>query len=257
MRSTCALPLILSLCWCSVVACGGDDGGSSTGEETATDNVPQDPHEVACTDESVTKLTLFDQEPSDAEVINDAQDEGFLTEVDTTGGALSPTESFVYLKFTDDGLELVEVNDEDAFESVDWDIAARRFVLRLNSGVSGPGWVKAGRTAPQTKFESVDEVPDDLELRVEEYFSEDCTFLADAGIGSATTVLSSFWSYMACVEMTHNVYIIEVDRPKKRHVKLEVMGYYPADRQQICDDTGMVPTPSGAGQMTLRWAFID
>jgi hypothetical protein len=57
--------------------------------------------------------------------------------------------------------------------------------------------------------------------------------------------------------MTHNVYIIQVDRPKKRHVKLEVMGYYPADRQQICDETGKVPTPSGAGQMTLRWAFID
>lgn len=255
MRSTLALPLILSLCLCSVVACGGDDNGST--EEAPEDDVPAEPHEVACTDESVTNLTLFDGEPSDAEVINDPQDEGFLTEVDTTGGALSPTESFVYLKFTDDGLKLVEINDEEAFDSVEWDLAARRFVLRLNSGVSGPGWVKAGRTAPKTKFEDVTEVPKGLELRVEEYFTEDCTFLADAGIGSATTVLSSFWSYMACVEMTHNVYIIQVDRPKKRHVKLEVMTYYLPDRQKICDETGMVPSPSGAGHMTLRWAFID
>lgn len=256
MRSTFALPLILSLCWCSVVACAGDDGGSTQGE-TSEQDVPKEPHEVACTDESVTNLALFDGEPSDAEVINDPEDEGFLTEVDTTGGDLSPTESFVYMKFTDEGLKLVEINDEEAFESVDWDIAARRFVLRLNSGVSGPGWVKAGRTAPQTKFENVDEVPKALELRAEEYFSEDCTIRTDGGIGSPTTVLSGFWSYMACVEMTHNVYVIQLDRPEKRHVKLEVMSYYPADRQKICDETGRVPTPSGAGHMTLRWAFID
>jgi len=257
MRTTLALPIIVSLCWCPVVACGGDDAGSDAGETKSEQYVPEEPHEVACTDESVTKLTLFDGDPSDAEVINDPQDEGFLTEVDTTGGDLSPTESFVYMKFTDDGLKLVALNDEDAFESVAWDIAARRFVLRLNSGVSGPGYVKAGRTAPQTKFESVNEVPKALELRAEEYFTEDCTFLPDAGIGSATTVLSSFWSYSACVAMTHNVYVIQVDRPSKRHVKLEVMTYYPADRQKICDETGEVPVPSGAGHMTLRWAFID
>ena len=57
--------------------------------------------------------------------------------------------------------------------------------------------------------------------------------------------------------MTHNVYIVETTRPKKRHVKLEVMSYYYPDRQQICDETGMVPMPSGAGNMKWRWAFID
>jgi hypothetical protein len=205
----------------------------------------------------VSKLTLFADEPSPAEVINDPQDEGFLTEVDTTGGGMSPSQSYVYMKFSDDGLKPVAINDEEAFESVDWDIAARRFVIRLNSGVSGPGYVTAARTAPQTKFESVGKVPSDLDFRAEEYFSEDCTFLSDAGIGSPTTALASFWRYSACVEMTHNVYIIQVDRPDKRHVKLEVMSYYPADRQKICDETGMVPTPSGAGHMTLRWAFLD
>jgi hypothetical protein len=255
MRSSLALPFIVSLCWCSVVACG-DDGGGSEGE---TDNsyVPEEPHEVSCIDESISTLTLLADEPNDAEVVNDPQDEGFSTEIDTEGGGMSPSKSYVYLKFTDEGLKPVPVNDEDAFESVDWDIAARRFVVRLNSGVSGPGYVKGARTAPQTKFASVDEVPDALDFRVEEYFSEDCTYIPDSGIGSATTVLSSFWSYTACVQMTHNVYIIQVDRPKKRHVKLEVMTYYPIDRQLICDETGMVPQPTGAGHMTLRWAFID
>ena len=117
MRSTLALPLILSLCWCPVVACGGDDAGSNEGEQAEV-HVPKEPHEVACTDESVTRLTLFDQEPSDAEVINDPQEEGFLTEVDTTGGDISPTESFVYLKFTDEGLKQKEALLESIVKGV-------------------------------------------------------------------------------------------------------------------------------------------
>lgn len=257
MRSTLALPFLVSLGFCAFTACGdGGSGGGDTGE-SSEGYTPQEAHDVSCTDESFGKLTLFSDEPSPAEVINDPQEEGFLTEVDTTGGGVSPTQPYVYMKFTDEGLKPVEINDEDAFDSLDWDIAARRFVIRLNSGVSGPGWVRAARTAPRTAFSSVDALPKDLEFRAEEYFTEDCTFIADAGIGSAVTALSSFWSYSACVEMTHNVYVIQVDRPMKRHVKLEVMTYYYPDRQKICDDTGEVPNPSGAGHMTLRWAFID
>jgi hypothetical protein len=251
MRSIRALPIILSLCWCSVVACG-DDGGQAA---DASDK--EQLGAVRCTDESVAKLTLFDEKPNPAEVLNDPQSEGFLTEVDTTAGGMSPTEPYVYLKFGDDGLKPVAINDEEAFESLDWDIAARRFVIRLNSGVSGPGLVKGARTKPKTAFESVANVPADLEFRAEEYFTDSCDFISDSGIGSPGTALASFWSYEACVAMTHNVYIIQVKRPKSRNVKLEVVAYYFPDRQKVCDETGMVPNPSGAGHMQLRWAFVD
>lgn len=253
MRSTVALPLILSLTWCSVVACG-DDGGDKAGDAA----VSKQSGEVNCTDESISKLTLFSDKPNPAEIFNDKQGEGFLTEIDVTAGGMSPTLPYVYLKFAEDGLEPVAINDEDAFESKDWDIAARRFVLRLNSGVSGPGKVKAARTAPKTEFDKLTSVPDGLEFRAEEYFTDSCDFINDSsGIGSPGTALASFWSYEACVAMTHNVYIISVDRPQARHVKLEVMSYYLPDRQKICDETGMVPNPSGAGHMQLRWAFVD
>ncbi|HET8937190.1 MAG TPA: HmuY family protein [Polyangiales bacterium] len=245
MRSTVALPLILSLSWCSVVACGDASVAEQRGE-------------VICTDESFSKLALFSDKPNPAEVINDKEAQGFLTEIDVTAGGMSPTLPYVYLKFEDDGLKSVAITDEDAFESTDWDIAARRFVLRLNSGVSGPGQVKAARTAPKTEFDKVTAVPKALEFRAEEYFTESCDIIPDpSGIGSPGTALSSFWSYDACVAMTHNVYIISVDRPKARHVKLEVMAYYFPDRQEVCDETGMVPSPSGAGHLKLRWAFVD
>lgn len=253
MRSTLALPLILTLSWCSVVACGDDGGAAEAGDAAASKG-----GEVACIDESFSKLTLFSEEPNPAEVINDEQSEGFLTEIDVTAGGMSPSQPYVYLKFEEDGLKPVAINDADAFESQDWHIAARRFVLRLNSGVSGPGQIKAARTAPKTLFDEVTEVPDGLEYRVEEYFMDGCNFVNDSsGIGSPGTALASFWSYEACVRMTHNVYIIQLDRPKRRHVKLEVMAYYFPDRQKICDETGMVPNPSGAGHLQIRWAFVD
>jgi hypothetical protein len=251
MRSAVALPLILSLSWCSVVACG-DDGADADVEVSGKLN------EVRCTDQSISKLTLLSDEPNPAEVINDQQADGFLTEIDVTAGGMSPKHPYVYMKFSEEGLKPVAINDEEAFESLDWDIAARRYVIRLNSGVSGPGLVKGGRTKPKTTFDSVEDVPDGLEFRVEEYFTDSCDFINDSsGIGSPGTALASFWSYEMCVAMTHNVYVVQVNRPKPRHVKLEVMSYYFPDRQKICDETGTVPEPTGAGHMKLRWAFLD
>ena len=251
MRSPAALSLILSLCCWSVVACGDDGGGSSV--DTSKESVAA----VPCTDESVGMLNLRD-EPNPAEVRNDPKDEGFLTEVDATGGGVSATLSYVYAKFTDEGLTTVALSDEEAFASKDWDIALRRYIIRLNSGVSGPGKVTGARTKPKTDWASVKSVPDGLEFRAEQYFTDSCDFIDDSsGIGGPGTALASFWSYSNCLAMTHNVYIIELAQPKKRHVKLEVMAYYYPDRQMFCDENGRVPEPSGAGNVQLRWAFID
>jgi hypothetical protein len=255
MRSTLALPIMLSLCWCSVVACGddGDDKSADAGAETPE----QMPREVACIEESFGALTLFSEEPNTDEVVNDPQDDGWLTNLDTEAGGMSPKLPYLYLKFTDEGLKPVAINDDEAFESLDWDIAARRFVIRLNSGVSGPGLVQAARTTPRPEFAAVTEVPAGLDFRSEEYFTEDCTFVNDStGIGPGVA-LASFWSYQSCVAMTRNVYIIEITLPKKRHVKFEVIRYYPKDRQDVCNETGAVPTPTYAGDMQVRWAFLD
>jgi hypothetical protein len=43
---------------------------------------------------------------------------------------------------------------------------------------------------------------------------------------------------------------------QKRHVKFEVLSYYTPENQKVCDQTGKVPMPSGAGNMRLRWDFL-
>lgn len=218
---------------------------------------------VECVDAQITDLNLF-EEPSPDGVTNEPLADGFRSVIDATGGVTFgggppiPTQSYVYVRFTDAGLEKVNVSDADAFESGAWDLAARRFVLRVNSGVAGPSCVRVARTAPDTTFDGLAEVPDGLDYRTESYYSpEDCTIVSDgSGIGAPGVALGSYWTYRGCVEMTGNVYVLEL--PDGRSVKLEVESYYSPDVQAYCDENGQLPDgPSGSGNLQIRWAFLD
>jgi hypothetical protein len=94
-----------------------------------------------------------------------------------------------------------------------------------------------------------------LSYRSEAYFTDTCEYVADTGVGSPVTALSSFWEYSSCLKMTNNVYVLAL--ASGRHVKLQVLSYYPPDNQQRCQDTGAISQPSGAGQLRIRWAFLD
>lgn len=254
---------IVALVCLAVVASCGDDTSSDDAADASTehDKDHEGEHdkpaarEVPCTDSSVSALMLFNK-PATGKIREEGSGSDFVTFIDATGGALNPTQSYVYAKFTSKGLEKLELSDEDAFESTDWDIAFRRYVVRLNSGVSGPGDVKGGRTAPMTKFEDLSAVPESIEFRTEEYFAGDtCEFVSDgSGLEAPATALASFWSYKECVQMTNNVYVVAL--PKGKHVKLQVLSYYAPENQKTCDATGRVPMPSGAGAMRVKWAFL-
>lgn len=239
-------------------------GGGADAPMLETDAGPPDAGAPACMavdptcqDQSISMLDFFDT-VSPAAITEEGTTAGeFLTVIDATGGGMTPSQSYVYARFTETGLEKVEISDEDALFSSDWDIAFRRFIIRLNSGVSGPSCVQAARTAPATTFDGLTAVPDGLTYRTEAYFTEgSCDLVPDgSGLGSPATALSSYWTYPGCVSMTHNVYVV---RPASgRHVKLEVIGYYPLANQEMCDTSGSVPIPSGGGQIRVRWAFMD
>jgi hypothetical protein len=253
------LPPTFAFACLLLAACGDDQAGSASDSSKAGSGGSAQLREVPCQDQSVSALTLFDI-PSKGQVKDDLHDGNtFESVIDATGGGLTPNQSFVYARFTDEGLKKVDLSDEQAFRSLDWDLAFRRYVIRLNSGVSGPGDVTGARTRPNTDFDGLSEVSDELEFRTEEYFTESCAFVNDtSGLeGGPGTALSSFWSYPGCVSMTHNVYVVEVTKPRKRHVKLTVQAYYSLSAQRSCDSTGKVPSPSGAGNVRVRWAFID
>jgi hypothetical protein len=210
-----------------------------------------------CIDDSFLALALF-PDPSLGEIENTPEGAGFATLVDATAGGATPSEAYVYARFTDDGLVRVDLDDESAFESMDWDIAFQRFVIRLNSGVSGPSCVSGARTAIDTDYDTLQTVPDDLEYRTEEYFTESCEFIPDgSGRESPGTALQSFWRYPGCVAMTGNVYVVRL--ANGRRLKLTVTSYYDPDVQAQCDaDLGIDLTmPTGSGNIRLRWAFLE
>ncbi|HKP64063.1 MAG TPA: HmuY family protein [Polyangiales bacterium] len=251
MRSILPAVCILTLLGCAEA--NPDDGENDVIKPTKSANL----RDVPCTDQSISMLMLYD-EPASGKIREEGEDpDGFVSYVDATGGGLNATQSFVYARFTDKGLVKVALSDDDAFESLDWDIAFRRYVVRVNSGVSGPGEVTVARTAPKTQFADLKAVPANLDLRTEQYFTEDgCELVADgSGLNAPATALASFWTYQNCVQMTKNVYVLAL--PKKRHVKLEVLSYYSPENQKVCDATGKVPmTASGAGNVRVRWNFL-
>ncbi len=236
---------------------GGTTDDTGGGVEDAPPAPSCVPHDALCQDESIGMLML-QSDASAALITEEGTTAGeFTTHIDATAGGFgAPPQSYVYARFTDDGLEVVRIDDETSLESSDWDIAFRRFVIRLNSGVSGPGCVEAGRTAPGTTFESLTSVPGDVEFFAEEYFTGDsCEFIVDATGMGPQTVLSSYFAYASCLSMTDNVYVVALG--DGRHVKLQVLSYYFPDVQETCNETGGIGSPSGSGNMRVRWAFID
>ncbi len=227
---------------------------TAAGETVEEGCVPSEP---LCSDEQIAALQLSET-ASGGPIAEEGDEPGvFVSHIDATAGGFNGTLGYTYARFTETGLVPVDLSDEDALESTEWDIAARRFVLRLNSGVSGPSCVVGGRTVPGTEFDALGEVPQGVTLRKEQYFTEDgCEYVPDtSGIGSPQTVLSSYWTYPGCVAMTGNVYVVRL--ADGRHIKLQVLSYYDPAAQDTCDATGTAPTPSGSGNVRIKWAFLD
>jgi len=262
MRHTSLLSCaFLVLGACSSSPAGGTDTGITTGDSGPADSgMPMTCSPVAptCQDQQISMLDLFttvsmrvvEEESSPMPSVHHSH-------IDSMAGGLTPSESYVYARFTDTGLVHVPVSDQDAFASQDWDIAFRRFIIRLNSGVSGPSCVQGARTAPGTTFDSVTSVPSGLMFHSEIYMTDSCAIMPDgSGLGSPSTVLSSFWTYPGCVSMSHNVYILAL--ANGRHVKLEVLDYYNPTDQLACDTAGTMPMTAGSsGNIRIQWSFLD
>lgn len=260
-----AAVLLASACTTTPTTTPADDANVSMvdgGTDAGATPMICDPVAPTCVDQQIAMLDLFST-VSTRTIAEEGTGAVHVSHVDAMAGGVSPTESYVYARFTDAGLVRVDVSDEASFDSQEWDIAFRRFVIRLNSGVGGPSCVQGARlpndpaTGGPPTFESVTSVPTGLTFHPEAYMTPSCDYVPDgSGLMSPSMVLSSFWNYTSCVAMSHNVYIVAL--ANGRHVKLEVLSYYnPAD-QDACDSTGAMPTTTGSsGNLRVQWSFLD
>ncbi len=247
-------------------ACGDDNPGGSGGEggDAGSGAGGQDPGgctmptEVPCSDNVILLMNL-QTEVTPGLITNVADGAGFTSHIDATAGGafVADPDSYTYGKFTAAGLQKIDISDEQSLDSMDWDIALRRYVVRINSGHSGPSCVRAARVPGTPVYEDVTALPEGITLRTDEYFTSSCELIPDgSGLeASPATALSSYWTYPGCVQMTDNVFIVELASGER--LKIQFQSFYDPPVQEQCDTQGTIPmTNTGSGNFVVRWAFL-
>lgn len=246
------------------VACAGGPNDDDDDDDTNDPCVPALPTQecqtqaaVECRDQTLVALQMTPNEVTPGLIDNTTLVEGgFHSHVDATAGGFDGDEGYVYARFTNDGLEKVAITDDESFDSVDWQVSFRRFVIRLNSGVGGPGCVTAARGPVDLDFTCPELDAELLEFNAEQFMSPGtCDIIPDgSGLGSPGVLLQNFWDYPGCVQMTGNVYFIALD--DGRFVKMRVTHYYSEASQQDCQDTDSTDSV-GSGNIQIDWAFVE
>jgi hypothetical protein len=245
---------------CIAVGTGGGSGtgggmgtGGGGGSAFTCTRTP-----VECSDQAIQGLDLK-MTVAAGTITTVADGAGFKSTVDATGGGFPPTDSYVYARFTATGLEKLPISDMTGLDSMDWDIAFRRYVIRLNGGDSGPSCV-AGQALPGgTAYDTTSAIPANYVPGSDDFLTPApaCGFVDDgSGLGtSPRTYLSGFYTYSGCVAMSGLVYVITTQLG--RHVKLTVTTYYATEAAQTtCNSTASSGGALG-GTIRARWQYLD
>jgi hypothetical protein len=258
-------PALASHLLCATVALAGLQTACDGGDEPSGNPPPAPaseprcaaPRTVGCVDQSIASLRLLTA-PSPAAVTTTVVESGiYESQIDATGGGLPPSLSFVYVRFGEAGLEKVDIGDEAAFESMDWDLAFRRYLIRVNGGASGPSCVDVAAVG-DAPLASLARVPLGVEYETD-LFLEPPTCTAGENntdpMGAPLTAISGYFSYEACLAMTGENYIIRLRNG--RYVAMQVIAYYSKPVQERCNQDRRLPGgPSGAGSMVIRWKYL-
>ncbi|MBT6179387.1 MAG: hypothetical protein HOI23_19240 [Deltaproteobacteria bacterium] len=248
MISTLSLLLIHLL-----AACGSDTAPSESQEVTDTpEPICTEIQDVECVDNMVLDLSLQNSVATTS-VTTRRESENWVTFVDATTGGFGNSSSnpWIYIRFTESGAEKVEINDNQALESMDWHLAAHRFKLRLNSGSGGPSCVSAA-VLLESEYDNISEVPANLTFYKDNFYTADCTLIQDSyGLGSPQVYMSNWWTYEGCVATTSVPFIIQLDNGQV--IKLKVEEYY-QEGQANCNATNA--TGTGGGNFKLRWRHL-
>lgn len=160
----------------------------------------------------------------------------FLTTVDASaGGQQSATQPFVYLDLeAEEGARAVAIDDADSFGSTDWDIALKRFVIRSNSGDSGPADEEVA-TVEGEELRADDSVSG--VFADDDWSDADCALVTDDRGGPRTRF--SNW-YDAAFQPRPVLHIVRLG--PGRYAEIDVVTYY-----------GDQANPTRGGVYVLRW----
>jgi hypothetical protein len=235
-----------------LMACPPEDGEDPS--PSPPDLRCSEPDEVPCLDDLLLDLGLHDDKVSEGQVTSAMNGEDVVVVVDATAGGFGQefNHPFVYLKLYEDRAERVDIDDDTALSSMDWDLALRRFLVRINSGNSGPGCTEVARVAG-FDYEDLDSEPNGLNFIEDLYYSGSCEIVPDdSGLpNSPDLAMSGWWSYSSCVQTTLVPYILRLNDGKT--LKIVIEAYY-ATGQETCNSNGS--PGSDGGTITLRYRVL-
>lgn len=243
--------LALLACTLLLPACGDDDddGDMADAAVVQPDAPPAAPDaNTACP--SATAALPYEWRPIDLVSTGTVQTtvNGTLTEalVDATAGGYQnyPENPFIYLDLQT-GTK-VDVRDTDSYSSSNWDIALKRYVIRINGGDSGPGGVTAAVVLDAATLGAVTMSPPDGAFATDDWAEDDCTLNAGP-LGEPMTAFGGWYEYQVdtmLVVPQQWVYVIKLRDGSKR--KLRVDSYYA--------DPG---SPMRGAYYRLQWAPIE
>lgn len=231
-----------------------DTSGDSDTQIAGPEAVCTEPVEVDCFDELILGLGLHD-EISEGEIANTTDGEDFVTAIDASAGGYgeSAKNPWIYVRFTVDGAEKVEIDDEEALESMEWHMALHRYKIRINSGASGPSCVSVSPKI-EGDYASITAVGEPTWYQ-DAYMTASCEITNESsGLPDSPQVaMSPWWSYERCVKTTGTPFLVQLD---DGHVlKLVVEGYY-LTGQEECDSTGAT-TDQESANYSLRWQVLE
>lgn len=158
---------------------GGGEGGNATG---------------GCSQAAATLLgPVATVSTGDVQVVSSANGTKTIFVNASAGGPTQASRNArVYVSLT--GGVKVDVSDEDATSSTDWDLSLKRHVIFTNGGHGGPGEGAAAFLAGRS-FDSVDRaLAEGAGLQSESFFDEECTPKLDP-INAVQTTFSDWYEY--------------------------------------------------------------
>jgi hypothetical protein len=147
----------------------------------------------------------------------------------TAGGSPNAADNpYVYLKFTADSITKLEITDVDSYKDASWDVAIKRYVLRVNGGDSGPGGVEVA-TVVAENLADVTAAPPDGEFTTDDWATDDCALNAGP-LGEPATALSDWYGYdEATNRLTPQGEIYVLRRADGSVIKLDIKTFYHDD----------------------------